>query len=101
MSYRELVEDRYSKYEGTDDAVIWVSCGLWGTRDLTRLEGMRKHAASIRGVAWFVTFGELREKKGAAVLVNYDGDNTTIDELFADVEAGETNPDELSQEEHE
>jgi len=97
MSYRELVEDRYEKYRDSEDVVVWVSCGLWGTRDQTRLDGMRKHAAGIKDIAWFVTYGDLTEHKEKADLVNHDGEVVTFAELCRQVAYPATNPEEMSQ----
>jgi hypothetical protein len=97
MSYRELVEERFKKYETAENVVVWISCGIWGTRDLTRLAGMRERAGSITRVAWFTTFGDVLERGRDAVLMNHEGKVLTFQEMVDAVTNPETNPGALSQ----
>ncbi len=96
MSYPELVEDRYTKYEGTGDIVIWISCGLWGTKDQTRLAGMKERAGTIKDIAWFVALGEIMERKENAVLTNFAGEELSFAELCRQVAYPDTNPEEMT-----
>lgn len=71
MGYDELVEKRYPRYEKSPDWVVWVSCGLWGTRDKKRRDGMCERAERMAHCAWFCTLADVLALGWEAPAVNY------------------------------
>src|SRR5262249_17863900 len=52
MSYAQILQKRFSKYEGFSHLVLWVCSSE------ARREGMRERAERLRSVALFATFAE-------------------------------------------
>lgn len=78
--YWRLLEDRLPKYL-PDDVVLWVSCGLWSTKDETRLKGLLGIAAG-RPNHWFSTLHDVLKSGLQADVINCDGETKALTDLL-------------------
>jgi hypothetical protein len=72
MSYQEIEETRFLKYAACSDLVLWVCSSP------SRMEGLRRRAAAIRGTALFTTLDDALRNPHAAIWVDFDGERAAL-----------------------
>lgn len=88
-NYGRVIEERYPKYEGCSDPTLWISCGLYSTNDLTRMEGLRVRAKNLPDF-WFSTLAAVRKSGLETFVVNVEGSHKRIHDLLTDREPSST-----------
>jgi hypothetical protein len=67
MGYADVIRKRFARYQACQDIVLWVcptEC---------RMEGLRRHAASVRQIALFTTLDKATTDPHAPVWTDCDG----------------------------
>jgi hypothetical protein len=72
MSYGQIVQHRFRKYENCRHLVLWVSPSV------VRQEGLRGRAERIRTIALFTTAGEALVSPHRAIWVDYQGEKASL-----------------------
>jgi hypothetical protein len=72
IGYRELIEKRFRKYLACDDLVLWV-CPT-----AARMEGLRRRAELIRGIALFTTLEQVLANPHGPIWVDFDGGRAAL-----------------------
>ncbi len=67
MGYAEVVQKRFTRYQATDDLVLWV-CPT-----ASRMEGLRQRATMIRSIALFTTLDQLLASPHGPIWIDCDG----------------------------
>jgi hypothetical protein len=67
MGYAEVVRKRFERYRTSDDFVLWVCPSR------SRMDGLRRHAAMLRGTALFTTLDDALADPHAPVWIDVDG----------------------------
>jgi hypothetical protein len=67
MGYADVARKRFAKYRASDELVLWV-CPT-----ASRMEGLRRHAAMIRGTALFATLDQVLTNPHGPIWVDCDG----------------------------
>lgn len=89
--YGRIADERYPKYDDCSDPVVWVSCGLWGTDDKTRMAGLLARAGGRKGM-WFTTFRDVMAAGLRATAMNCDGDVRTVTRLATGLDLASPTP---------
>jgi hypothetical protein len=72
MSYKAVIETRFSQYRACPDFVLWV-CATEA-----RMEELRRQAESLRGTALFTTLNLALRNPHAAIWTDFDGERAAL-----------------------
>jgi hypothetical protein len=79
-TYARVKEERFPLYADCADPTIWITCGLWNTKQTTQSERLRTLAVGMPNM-WFAALSDLRKNGLATPLLNCNDDVRLVQEL--------------------